>query len=85
MPLFAQVMDADTVTPRKIRWGWWHMLVLTDVARREGGWPEDMPMLEVWSLNGGHHEVEGSVGYKDPDDGEVFILNRGDMIEVWRE
>jgi hypothetical protein len=85
MPLLAQVIDADTVTARPIRWGWWHLLVLTDIARREGEMGDDTPLLEVWSINGGHHEVRHSTCYRDPADGEVFTLHAGDGIEVWRD
>lgn len=79
------IYDADTITPRKLRWGWWHILMMTEVARREGGFPEDMPILEVWSLNGGKHEVQHAVGYRDETDGEVLIFNPGDQLEVWRD
>lgn len=85
MPLCAQVLPADTVTPRPIRWGWWHLLVLSDLARREGEMPEDLPILEVWSWNGGTHEVQHETWYRDPSDGEVFDLHPGDQIEVWRD
>ena len=83
--LCTAIYDADTTTPRKVRWGWWHVLVLTDLARREGGWPEDMAILEVWSLNGGKHEVQYETWYRDDSDGEVFVLRPGDQIEVWRD
>lgn len=82
--LNAQIYDADTVTPRKLRWGWWHMEVLTDLARREGGFPDDLPILEVWSLNGGRHEVQFATCYRDASDDEVLILRPGDQVEVWR-
>lgn len=85
MPLMTAIYDADTLTPRKVRWGWWHLEVLTYLAKVEGGWPEDTPLLEVWTLNSGRLEVTASVGFKDPADGEVFILNAGDLVEVWRE
>jgi hypothetical protein len=85
MALCAQIIDAGTVTPRPVRWGWWHLTVLTDLARKEAGMSEDTPLLEVWSINGGHHEVGCAIGYRDPADGEVFILNPGDVIEIWRD
>jgi hypothetical protein len=42
-------------------------------------------MLDVWSLNGGKHEVQHAIGYRDPADGEVLIMHPGDQIEVWRD
>jgi len=85
MPLNSAIYDADTVTPRPMRWGWWHLEVMTDIARKEGGFPDNTPMLEVWSLNGGKHEVQAAIGYRDPSDGEVLILHPGDQLEVWRD
>jgi hypothetical protein len=83
MALCTAVYDADTTTPRKMRWGWWHLECMTQVAKYESGL--DVPLLELWSLNGGKHEVQYGVGFKDPVDGEVFILNPGDQLEVWRD
>lgn len=85
MPLCSAVYDADTVTPRKVRWGWWHILVLSDLAAREGGWPADTPVLNLWTLNGGKHEVQYETWYKDYSDGEIFVLRPGDQIEIWRD
>lgn len=79
------IYDADTITPRSIHWGFWHLLVMTNLACREGGFPLDMPITQVWSLNGGRHEVQFAVGYRDPYDGEVIIFNPGDQLEVWRD
>jgi hypothetical protein len=85
MALMTRIYDADTIEARPVRWGWWHILVITDLARREGGFPDDMPILEVWSLNGGKHEVQYETWYKDYSDDEVFVLRPGDQIEVWRD
>lgn len=79
------IYDADTTTPRKVRWGWWHILVMTDLARREGEMPDDLPLLEVWTWNAGRHEVQFTTCYRDPDDGEVLVLHQGDQLEVWRD
>lgn len=85
MALCSAIYDADTTTPRKIGWGWWHILVMTDIARREGGWPDDMPLLEVWSVNGGKHEVQFATGYRDAGDDEVIEFHPGDRLEMWRD
>lgn len=87
MPLCAAIFDADTTTPRPLRWGWWHMVVLTEAAKAHEPATKDMPLLEVWSypsLTNGL-DIEWPMGFKDPADGEVLILNKGDRIEVWRE
>jgi hypothetical protein len=87
MPLCTAIYDADTTTRRKLPngWGWWHVEVLTWLARVEQGWPKDVGLLQVWSLNHGSLEVTAAVGFKDPADGEVLILNPGDRVEFWRE
>jgi len=87
MPICAEVYDADMTEPRSIRWGWWHMLILTYAAQAHEPATQDMPLLEVWSypsLQAGL-DIEFPMGFQDPADGEVFILNKGDRIEVWRE
>jgi hypothetical protein len=87
MPLCTAIYDADTTTRRKLPhgWGWWHVEVITDIARREGGMSEDTPLLTVWSINGGHHTVQHGVSYQDPEDGERITFWPGDELEVWRE
>lgn len=85
MPLCTAIINEGTTIARKVRWSWWHVECMTEVARREGDMSADTPILEVWSINGGHHTVESGVCFKDPYDGEVLTLNSGDLLEVWRE
>lgn len=87
MPLCAQIIDADTVTPRSVRWGWWHVMCMTEVARAHEPAVEDCDVLSVWSYPSlvGGLDVEFPVGFKDPTDGEVLVFNKGDRLEVWRE
>lgn len=87
MPLLTQIIDAGTTTPRKIRWGWWHVECMTDAARAHVPETKDLPILEVWShrsLQAGL-TIEFPMGFKDPFDGEVFILSEGDRLKVWRQ
>jgi hypothetical protein len=87
MALCTAVIDADTGKPRAIRWGWWHVDCMTVAARAHIPEVRDLPLLDVWS----HEElwngltIEYPVGFKDPVDGEVFILNEGDRLNVWRD
>lgn len=87
MPICAAIYDADTTDQRPVRWGWWHLLVLTEAARAHEPATQDMPLLEVWSypsLQSGL-DIEFPMCFKDPADDEVLTLNKGDRIEVWRE
>lgn len=87
MPLCAQIVDADTITPRKIAWGWWHIECLTQAAQAHEEGTQGMAILDTWSypsLQAGL-DIEFSMGFKDPFDGEVLILNKGDRIELWRD
>jgi hypothetical protein len=49
MPLCAAIYDADTIEARPVRWGFWHLQVLTLAARAHEPATEGMPLLEVWS------------------------------------
>lgn len=85
--LNAAIIDADTTTPRSIRWGWWHIMCMTDAARAHEPATKDMPILDVWSypsLQSGL-DIEFPMGFKDPADGEVLILDKGDRLEIWRD
>jgi len=89
MPLCTAIYDADTIGPRKMPhgWGWWHLEMMTFAARVHEPATKDMGLLDVWSypsLQAGL-DIEFPMGFKDPADGEVFILNKGDRLEVWRE
>jgi hypothetical protein len=87
MALCSAIYDADTIDPRPMRWGWWHIEVMTDAARAHYPEVRDLPILEVWSypaLQSGL-DIEFPMGFKDPADGEVLILNKGDRLEVWRD
>jgi hypothetical protein len=87
MALCTQVIDAGSTTPRHIRWGWWHVECMTEAARAHVPAAADLPLLDVWSLpetaNG--LRIEYPMGFKDPADGEVFILNQGDRLLMWRD
>jgi hypothetical protein len=83
----ARIYDTDTITPRPLRWGFWHLVVLTEAARAHEPATADMAILDVWSypsLQSGL-DIEFPMGFRDPADGEVLILNKGDRIEVWRD
>lgn len=70
-----------------MRWGWWHLRMLTEAARAHEPAVKDDAILTVWSypsLQSGL-DIEFPMGFKDPEDGEVMILNKGDRIEVWRD
>lgn len=86
MPLCTAIYDADTTTPRTVRWGWWHVECMTEVARAHEPAVKDDAILTVWSypslMNG--LEVEFPMAFKDLD-GEVLTFNKGDRLEVWRE
>jgi hypothetical protein len=87
MPLAAAIYDADTMRARPLKWGWWHVLCMTEAARAHYPEVQDLPILSVWSypaLQAGL-DIEYPMGFKDPDDGEVLILHKGDRLEVWRE
>lgn len=87
MPLNTAIYDADQKVERPLRWGWWHLQCMTEVARAHEPATRDMPLLEVWSypsLQSGL-DVEFPMGFKDPADGEVLIFNKGDRLEVWRD
>ena len=87
MPLRTAISDADTTEPRSVRWGWWHIVCMTEAARAHEPAVKDMPILEVWSypsLQNGL-DIEFPMAFKDPSDGEVLTLNKGDRLEVWRE
>jgi len=87
MALCTQVTDAGTDQPRRVRWGWWHVECMTDAARAHIPGAADLPLLELWSHPslGNGLIIEYPVGFKDPVDGEVFILNQGDRLDVWRD
>lgn len=87
MPLCTAIYDADTTTPRSVRWGWWHVVCMTLVAQAHYPETEGMAVLDTWSypaLQNGM-DVEFGMGFKDPDDGEVLVFNPGDRLEIWRE
>jgi hypothetical protein len=87
MPLCTAIYDADTTTQRPIKWGWWHVVCMTEAARAHVPEVRDMAVLEVWSypaLQSGL-DIEYPMAFKDPYDGEVLTLNKGDRLEVWRE
>lgn len=87
MPIAAAIYDEGTTTPRPLRWGWWHLDCMTEAARAHFPVTQNMSMLTVWSqpetANG--FDIEYPMGFKDPTDGEVLTLNKGDRLEVWRE
>lgn len=86
MPLLAQIADADTNEPRTLRWGWWHIVCMTEAARAHVPEVKEQAILEVWShpsLRNGM-TVEFPMAFRDPSDGEVLTLNRGDRLTVWR-
>lgn len=75
--------------PRKMvyGYGWWHMERATDAAKAHVPAVKDEPMLTVWShpdLSGGL-TITYPMGFKDPTDGEEFILEAGDVVHVWRD
>lgn len=81
------IYDADTTTPRRVRWGWWHIECMTEAARAHYPEVADLPLLQVWSypaLQNGL-DIEFPMGFKDPADGEVLIFDKGDRLEVWRD
>ena len=89
MALCTAIFDADTTTPRKMPngWGWWHVECMTEAAQAHEAATRSLPLLEVWSypsLQSGL-TITYAMGFKDPEDGEVFILNKGDRLEVWRD
>lgn len=87
MPLCSAIYDADTTEERILRWGWWHIQCMTLAAQAHEPATKDMPILEVWSypsLQAGL-DIEYPMCFRDPTDGEVLILNRGDRLEIWRE
>ena len=87
MALCTQVIDAETDEPRTIQWGWWHVEVMTQAARAHIPGAADVPLLELWShpaLSRGL-TIQFPMGFRDPADGEVFILNTGDRLNVWRD
>lgn len=87
MGLLAQIIDAETNEPRSLRWGWWHIMCMTDAARAHVPEVKDDAILTVWShkdLQNGM-TVEFPMAFKDPSDGEVLTLNKGDRLKVWRE
>lgn len=87
MALCTAVTDAGADEPRKMRWGWWHVECMTVAARAHVPETASLPLLDVWS----HPDlrlgltIRWPVGFKDPEDGEVFVLNRGDRLNVWRD
>lgn len=87
MPLASRITDASTGEARAMRWGWWHIEMMTVAARAHFPETEDMALLTVWSQpetsNG--FLIEFPMGFKDPTDGEVFILNASDHLHLWRE
>lgn len=85
--LMTRIIDADTGEDRSVRWGWWHVLCMTDAARAHVPATQDMAILTVWSYGDLPHglTIEYPMGFKDPSDGEVFVLNEGDRLEVWRD
>jgi hypothetical protein len=87
MPLNTAIYDADTNKTRALRWGWWHIECMTFAAQVHEPATEGMLLLETWSypsLQSGL-DIEFPMGFKDPSDGEVLILNKGDRLEVWRD
>ena len=72
---------------RRIRWGWWHVERATDVVRQEVPELADRPLLNLWSETEvpGTHTVVNRHTYHDVSDGEVFTLEPGDVIHVWRD
>ena len=87
MALCSQIVDAGTDTPRRVRWGWWHIVVMTEAAQSHVPETEGLPLLEVWShpaLSGGL-TITYPMGFKDPADGEVFSLTAGDRLSVGRD
>lgn len=87
MPLCAAIYDADTITPRKVRWGFWHLQCMTDAARAHFPEVATLPLLDLWSypaLQVGF-DIEYPMAFRDPSDGEVLTFNAGDRLEVWRE
>jgi hypothetical protein len=85
--LAAAIYDVDVIEPRRLRWGWWHIVCMTEAAQVHYPETEGMGILAVWSypaLQAGL-DIEYPMGFKDPADGEVLILNVGDRLEVWRD
>lgn len=87
MPLCARVYDSGSTEPRSIRWGWWHVVCMTEAARAHFPVTQNMALLTVWSqpetCNG--LTVEYPMAFRDESDGEVFTLSRGDKLLVWRD
>lgn len=73
-----------------LRWGWWHLEVMTVAVRQElnieKGNP-DYPLLDLWSRKDTQNgfTLSGDYTATDPDDGEVLELHVGDRLHVWRE
>lgn len=81
------IYDADTTTSRRLRWGFWHLEVMTIAAQAHEPATQGMAILDTWSypsLQSGL-DIEFPMGFRDPTDGEVLILNAGDRLEVWRD
>lgn len=89
MALRTAITDATTGELRRPPhgWGWWHVECMTTAARAHHPEVAHHGLLEVWSLpaTSGGLTIEFPMGFKDPDDGEVFILNVGDRLDVWRD
>jgi hypothetical protein len=63
---------------------------MTEAVRRELHIEEgdpDYPILTLWSRKDTQagFTLLGTHTFTDPSDGEIFTLNPGDRLEVWRD
>lgn len=73
MSLRTQIIDGDV--HRSLRWGWWHVICLTNAAEAEG--------VDLWDA--AEYVLTQDHSFTDPDDGEVLDLPAGTTIRLWRD
>jgi len=88
MPLTAKITRNEEALP--LRWGFWHLMVMTEAVREELEVDKehpDYPLLNLWSRRDTQSgfTLTKEHSYRDESDGEVLTLLPGDFLHVWRE
>lgn len=86
MPLNTQI--ARDGRELQLRWGWWHVSVMMDVATREEHGVRldtDPALFHTTPLaTRGRQVLTKSYKYRDESDGEILCLEPGDELRMWR-
>lgn len=61
-----------------LRWGWFHVEAMTEVADEESG-------EERYLQRNGSWTVRNEYEFEDAADGEVFVIKPGDVLSMWRQ